>query len=83
MNAKANYIRSRLSLRKPQTESLEILQELTDVLELKKNPDLTSELAKVRERYRTSQRDMGSEDDAVVHNMSFEGLASKHEVVTS
>lgn len=53
MNAKANYIRSRLSLRKPQAESLEILQELTDVLELKKNPDLAAELLKVRERYPT------------------------------
>lgn len=51
MNAKANYVRSRLSLRSPQAESLEILQELTDVLELKKSPDLMAELAKVHERY--------------------------------
>ncbi len=51
MNTKANYVRSRLSLRKPQAESLEILQELTDVLELKKNPDLAAELAKVQARY--------------------------------
>lgn len=51
MNAKANYVRSRLSLRSPQVESLEILQELTDVLELKKNPDLVAELAKVHERH--------------------------------
>jgi len=51
MNAKANYIRSRLSLRRPQTESLEILQELADVLELTKGPDLVAELAKVHERY--------------------------------
>lgn len=53
MNAKANYIRSRLSLRKPRTESLKILQELNHVLELKKNPDLAAELAKVQERYPT------------------------------
>lgn len=53
MNAKANYVRSRLSLRSPQAESLEILQELTDVLELKKNSDLAAGLAKVRERYPT------------------------------
>jgi type III restriction enzyme len=53
MNQKANYVRSRLSLRKPQAESLEILQELTDVLELKKNPDLAAELEKVREKYAT------------------------------
>ena len=51
MNAKANYVRSRLSLRSPQAESLEILQELTDVLELTKEPDLVAELAKVHERY--------------------------------
>ena len=57
MNAKANYIRSRLSLRSPQAESLGILQELTDVLkltdvlELTKEPGLVPELAKVHERY--------------------------------
>ena len=51
MNAKANYVRSRLSLRSPQAESLEILQELTDVLEMNKGPDLKDELVKVHERY--------------------------------
>jgi type III restriction enzyme len=51
MNAKANYVRSRLSLRKPQAESLEILKELSGFLELTKNPDLAAEFAKVRERY--------------------------------
>ncbi len=53
MNAKANYIRSRLSLRKPQEESLEILSRLADELELKKSPDLAAELAKVRKLYPT------------------------------
>lgn len=53
MNAKANYIRSRLSLRKPQEESLEILSRLADELELKKSPDLAAELAKVRQLYPT------------------------------
>ena len=53
MNNKANYIRSRLSLRKPQEESLEILSRLADELELKKSPDLAAELAKVRKLYPT------------------------------
>ena len=53
MNAKANYIRSRLSLRKPQEESLEILSRLADELELKKSPDMAAELAKVRKLYPT------------------------------
>lgn len=53
MNAKANYIRSRLSLRSPQAESLEILEKLADELELKKGPDLAAELSKVRKLYPT------------------------------
>ncbi len=53
MNAKANYIRSRLSLRPPQAESLEILSILAEELELKKTPDLAAELSKVRKLYPT------------------------------
>ena len=54
-------IKNRLSLRPPQTESLNILAELVDILPLKKstpNPsqegnDLKDELAKVNGRYPT------------------------------
>jgi len=53
MNANANYIRSRLSLREPQAESLEILQDLCEELALVKNPDLKEELGKVHGRYPT------------------------------
>src|SRR6056297_1331030 len=53
MNASANYIRSRLSLRPPQAESLGILQDLCEELALVKNPDLERELGKVREQYPT------------------------------
>jgi type III restriction enzyme len=53
MNTKANYIRSRLSLRPPQAESLEILSTLAETLELTKNPDLAEELSKVRQLYPT------------------------------
>ena len=38
MNKNANYIRNRLSLRKPQEDSLYILSELVDKLELRKSP---------------------------------------------
>ncbi|NLT52255.1 MAG: DEAD/DEAH box helicase family protein [Ignavibacteria bacterium] len=38
MNKNASYIRNRLSLRKPQEESLSILTDLIEKLELKKNP---------------------------------------------
>src|SRR3989338_10309049 len=53
MNAIAQAIKNRLSLRKPQADSLEILEKLTDVLELKKNADPIAELSKVRELYST------------------------------
>ena len=48
MNTKANYISKRLSLRRPQEASLELLSRLADELELKKSPDLAAELVKVR-----------------------------------
>ena len=53
MNTKAQAIKNRLSLRKPQADSLEILEKLADVLELKKDIDPASELAKVRALYPT------------------------------
>ncbi len=53
MNAKAQAIKNRLSLRQPQAESLEILEKLADILELKKNADPVAELAKVRTLYPT------------------------------
>lgn len=53
MNTKAQAIKNRLSLRKPQADSLEILEKLADVLELKKGDDPVAELAKVRELYPT------------------------------
>lgn len=53
MDYKAQTIKNRLSLRKPQADSLEILCKLTETLELKKGADVTAELAKVRELYPT------------------------------
>lgn len=51
MNRIANNIRNRLSLRPPQSESLEILSILADKLELKKNVNLQIELEKVKSLY--------------------------------
>lgn len=53
MNTKAQVIKNRLSLRKPQADSLEIIEKLADVLELKKNVDPADELAKIRALYPT------------------------------
>lgn len=53
MNRNVNIVRNRLSLRKPQEESLNILAELAEKLALTKNPELELELAKVRENYKT------------------------------
>ena len=44
MNRTAQNIKNRLSLRPPQADSLEILEYLSDQLELKKNVDLAQEL---------------------------------------
>ena len=49
MNKTANEIRCRLSMRKPQAESLEILSEIADVLELKKNVNLDETKEKIKE----------------------------------
>jgi len=51
MNAKANYIKQRLSLREPLKESLDIVAGLADLLELKKGVDLAAELEKVQALY--------------------------------
>lgn len=48
MDKHAAYIKNRLSLRPPQTESLEILAGLADRLTLRKNADLAAEQEKVR-----------------------------------
>lgn len=53
VNQKSQIIKNRLSLRKPQADSLEILEKLTDRLELKKEVDLPAELGKVRALYPT------------------------------
>lgn len=49
MNKPANEIKNRLSLRKSQWESLEILSDIADVLELKKNINLDTAKAKIKE----------------------------------
>lgn len=51
MNPIYHAIRNRLSLRPPQAESLEILANLAEKLELKKEVDLQSELQKVEELF--------------------------------
>src|SRR5437762_735410 len=53
MNRIANQIKNRLSLRSPQSESLDILSRLGDTLVLKKGIDLAAELAKVKATYPT------------------------------
>ena len=53
MNRIANQIKNRLSLRPPQSDSLDILSILADKLELKKGADLTAELAIVNALYPT------------------------------
>ena len=53
MEHKAQTIKNRLSLRKPQADSLEILNKLADVFTLVKGADPVAELAKVRELYPT------------------------------
>lgn len=59
MNKTANYIKNRLSLRSPQEESLRILTELADRLELKKAEGngafIASELEKVSQHYPTCE----------------------------
>lgn len=51
MNSTANNIKQRLSLREPLQDSLDIVAQLTEELLLKKEVDLVSELAKVKDKY--------------------------------
>ena len=53
MNQIADNIKQRLSLREPLKEALDILAHLSDVLELKKEVDLKTELEKVKSLYPT------------------------------
>lgn len=53
MNRIVHSIRNRLSLRPPQADSLEILAELAEHLNLAKGTDLAHELSQVKERYPT------------------------------
>ena len=51
MNRIALNIKNRLSLRPPQTDSLEILSEIADILELKKETDLKTELLNIQQKH--------------------------------
>ncbi|KAB2952160.1 type III restriction endonuclease subunit R [Heliorestis acidaminivorans] len=53
MNKTSTMIKNRLSLRQPQTESLEILEYLSDQLSLEKEVDLLVELEKVKSKFPT------------------------------
>ena len=55
MSNKANYIKQRLSLREPLKESLDVVVQLANVLELKKDIDLKEELEKVKAQFPTCQ----------------------------
>ena len=45
MNNHVNTISGRLSLRQPQRDSLEILARITEIISLKKDRDLTADMA--------------------------------------
>lgn len=51
MNSTATYIKQRLSLREPLQESLDIVAQLTEILTLEKDVDLSTELEKVKNLY--------------------------------
>lgn len=53
MNKTSQMIKNRLSLRPPQAKSLEILENITDSLELKNDIDISKELDKVKSQYPT------------------------------
>ena len=53
MNFKSQLIKNRLSLRKPQSDSLEILEKIVDILKLKKDIDIKDELVKINSIYPT------------------------------
>jgi hypothetical protein len=51
MDARAQYIKQRLSLREPLKESLDIVSDVTAKLSLKKEANLAEELKKISEAY--------------------------------
>ena len=53
MNSIENYIKQRLSLREPLQDSLDIVAQITQVLELKKDVDLAAELEKIKAHFPT------------------------------
>lgn len=53
LNSNAKYINNRLALRPPQKESLERFQQICDVLSLSKEPNLETDLSKIRELFPT------------------------------
>lgn len=53
LNSNAKYINNRLALRPPQKESLERFQQICDILSMSKEPDLDSELKKIKELFPT------------------------------
>ncbi len=53
MNRNVNAISGRLSLRKPQRDSLEILHRITEIAPPKKNLDLVAALAAIRSEFPT------------------------------
>lgn len=55
MNQHVNAISQRLSLRKPQRESLEILARVCELIELDKNADLAQQLAAIKSEFPTVQ----------------------------
>ena len=55
MNQHVNSISQRLSLRKPQRESLEILARVCELIDLDKNADLTQQLAAIKSEFPTVQ----------------------------
>ena len=48
LNNNAKYINNRLALRPPQRESLEIFQQICELLSMSKTPNLDEELTKIR-----------------------------------
>lgn len=53
MNATVTNLKNRLSLRQPLRDALDIVADLSDTLEFKKDADLAEELANVRAKYPT------------------------------
>ena len=53
LNNNAKYINNRLALRPPQRESLEIFQQICEMLSLSKTPNLNEELIRIQELFPT------------------------------